>query len=137
MTIMDRIFRWTCLILALILLIEGAALFIGIAIGDPGNEWVNITNILFVVIDILVAAGLLRIVFRRQDLERPMLPFLLLFITIITHIYRGIEYFLPIQTRFLFTEVLFIVNGVKLGLALGALVIGLYLYFQSRDIPAT
>jgi len=134
MAVVSKILRWTCLILALSLLIEGVALFIGMTILNPGHEWVTILNIIFLVIDILVAAGLLRLVFCQPNLGKSILLYGLLIISIITHAYRGIEYILQIQTRFLLNEALFLVNLLKLGLTLVALIIGLYLYLQLHKI---
>ena len=122
---------WSCLVVALIMLFEGTALFIGIIILSPGNDWVNLTNILLLVIDIFVAAGLLRVVFRGSDREKSVLMYVLLATTMITHVYRAIEYFLPIPTRFLFNELLFFMNGLNLVLAVLALVAGFYLYYKS------
>jgi hypothetical protein len=131
MKVLSKLLWWSCLVFALILLFKGAALFIGMTILSPGNEWTNIINILLLIIDILVAAGLLRVVFRSSDLEKSILLYVLLVTTVITHAYRAIEYFLPIPTRFLFNEVLFLVNGLKLVLAVLVLVVGLYLYYKS------
>ncbi len=136
MTSLSKVFWWTCLILALVLLIEGAALFIGLSILSPGSGWANITNNLLLIIDIFVGAGLLRLVLRRPNPENAISLYVLLVITIITHAYRGIEYFLPITTRFLFNEALFLVNGLKLGLAIFALVVGLYLFLKSPRIES-
>ena len=124
---------WSCLVVALIMLFEGTALFIGMIILSPGNDWVNLTNILLLVIDIFVAAGLLRVIFRGSDREKSVLMYVLLVITTITHAYRAVEYFLPIPTRFLFNELLFFVNDLKLVLAVLALVVGLYLYYSSSQ----
>jgi hypothetical protein len=134
MTRLPKILWWTVLILALILLIEGAALFIGLNLLSPGFEW-TITNNLLLIIDIFVAAGLLRLEFRQPDLEKSMGLNVLLVITIVTHAYRGIEYVLPVPTKFLFNEALFWVNMLKLGLAIVALIIGIYL--QTRTAEAT
>jgi hypothetical protein len=113
------------------MLFEAAALFIGMAILSPGNEWANLINILLLVIDILVAAGFLRVVFRSSNLAKSILLYILLVTTIISHAYRAMEYFLPIPTRFLFNEVLLLVNCLKLVLAVLALLVGLYLYYKS------
>lgn len=136
MTSLSKVFWWTCLVLALVLLIEGAALFIGISILSPGNAWANITNNLLLIIDIFVGAGFLRLVLRQPNPEHSVLVYVLLVITVITHAYRGIEYFLPISTKFLINEALFLVNGLKLGLAILALVVGLYLFLKSPRIES-
>jgi hypothetical protein len=127
----SKVLWWSCLVLALILLFEGAALFIGMTILSPGNEWANIVNIVMLIIDILVAAGLLRVVFRSSNLEKSILFYVLLVTALITHAYRAMEYLLFIPTRFLFNEVLFLVNGFKLGLAVLVLVMGFYLFYKS------
>jgi hypothetical protein len=128
---LSKLLWWSCLVLALILLFEGAALFIGMTILSPGNEWANIINIVLLIIDILAAAGLLRVAFRSSNLEKSVLLYGLLVTVLITHAYRAMEYFLPIPTRFLFNEALFLVNGLKLALAVLALIVGLYLYYKS------
>ena len=72
--------------------------------------------------------------FRQPNLGNSILLYGLLIISIITHTYQGIEYSLQIQARFLLNEALFLVNLLKLGLALVALIIGLYLYLQLHKI---
>ena len=57
--------------------------------------------------------------------------YVLLATTVITHVYRTIEYFFPILTPFLFNEVLFLVNGFKLVFVVLVLGVGLYLYARS------
>ena len=131
MKALSKFLWWSCLVLALTLLFGGAALFIGMTILSPGNEWANITNIVLLIIDILVAAGLLRVVFRSSELEKSILLHTLLVTTVFTHTYRAVEYFLPIPTRYLFNEALFLVNGLKLVLAVLGLIIGLYFYYKS------
>ncbi|MFW9935473.1 MAG: hypothetical protein ACFFDU_08255 [Candidatus Thorarchaeota archaeon] len=132
MAILRTILRWTSLVLALILLIEGAALFIGMVVLSPGNPWVNVPNTLFLIIDILVGAGILRLVIRHSDMEYSLWFFILITTTVITHLYRAVEFFLPNLTKFLFNDALFLMNSLKLGFTLLALVIGLYLFFQSK-----
>ncbi len=134
MTHLSKLIRWTSLILALILLLEGATLFIGMVILNPGNPWAIPVNILFLILDILVAAGILRIVLRRSDPEKSILIYLLLVITIITHAYRAFEYFLQIPTRFLFNEALLVMNGLKLGIVVLVLIVGLYLYLKTPKV---
>ena len=131
MTSLPKILRWTILVLALILLIEGAALFIGMNLLSPGAEWTLFNNLLLI-IDIFVAAGLLRLVLRQTNFDRPIGLFSLLVITIITHAYRTIEYFLPVPSKFIFNEALFLVNALKLGLAIATLIIGIYLQIKSN-----
>ena len=131
MTSLPKILRWTILVLALILLIEGAALFIGMNLLSPGAEWTLLNNLLLI-IDIFVAAGLLRLVLRQTNFDRPIGLFSLLVITIITHAYRTIEYFLPVPSKFIFNEALFLVNALKLGLAIATLIIGIYLQIKSN-----
>jgi len=131
MTSLPKILRWTILVLALILLIEGAALFIGMNLLSPGAEWTLLNNLLLI-IDILVAAGLLRLVLRHTNFDRPIGLFILLVITIITHAYRTIEYFLPVPSKFIFNEALLLVNALKLGLAIATLIIGIYLQIKSN-----
>ncbi len=131
MTSLSKILRWTILILALILLIEGAALFIGMNLLSPGAEWTLLNNVLLI-IDIFVAAGLFRLVLRQTNFDRSIGLFVLLVISIITHAYRTIEYFLPVPSKFIFNEALFLVNALKLGLAIATLIIGIYLQIKSN-----
>ncbi|MFX1318792.1 MAG: hypothetical protein ACFE9D_03415 [Promethearchaeota archaeon] len=130
MTFLPKILRWISLVLALILLIEGAALFIGMNLLSPGVEW-TLTNNLLLIIDILVAAGLLRLLLRQTNFDRPIGLYVLLVITIITQAYRTVEYFLPVPSKFIFNETLFLVNALTLGLAITALIIGIY--FQTKS----
>ncbi len=131
MTSLPKILRWTILVLALILLIEGAALFIGMNLLSPGAEWTLLNNVLLI-IDIFVAAGLFRLVLRQTNFDRSIGLFVLLVISIITHAYRTIEYFLPVPSKFIFNEALFLVNALKLGLAIATLIIGIYLQIKSN-----
>ena len=131
MTILPKLVRWISLVLALILLIEGAALFIGMVILSPGNPWATGINVLLLVLDILIAAVILRIVLRNPDIEHSIPLYVLLTITILTHGYRATEFFLQLPTRFLFNDTLFAMNVLKIGLAIFLLTIGLYLYFTT------
>ena len=131
MTVLPKLVRWISLVLALILLIEGAALFIGMVILSPGNPWPTGINVLLLILDILIGAVLLRISIRNPDIEHSIPLYVLLVIVILTQGYRASEFFLLIPTRFLFNDVLFALNALKIGLAILILIVGLYLYFTT------
>lgn len=128
MTSVEKLYYWFNISLGLPVVIEALALFIGMNIlVSERVEWATLKNNFILSIDIVTGIGILYISFFKKEHNLSIVFYGLLFIILISHLYREIEFFTKIPVKFAHNTPLFIVNSIKFLLSVGCLGLGLYL----------
>lgn len=99
---------------------EALALLIGMhVLSERPNLWISVKNDFLLILDLVSALGLVLIVMNRNAILSNAF-YVLVIVSILSHGYRGWEYFADIQNKFCINLPLFIINDLKL---LGLLIV--------------
>lgn len=100
---------------------EALALLIGMhVLSERDNPWISFKNDLLLALDLVTALGMILAVTMNRDVFSSNTFYFLALVSILSHGYRGWEYFANIQNKFCINAPLFIINDLKL---LGLLII--------------
>ena len=100
---------------------EALALLIGMhLLSERRNPWISFKNDFLLALDLVTALGMILAVTMNRDVFSSNTFYFLALVSILSHGYRGWEYFANIQNKFCINAPLFIINDLKL---LGLLII--------------
>lgn len=94
---------------------EALAFLIGMHfLSERSNPWISFKNDFLIALDLVTALGLILTVTMNRNVLSSSTFYLLALVSILSHGYRGWEYFANVQNKFCINTPLFMINGLKL-----------------------
>ncbi|MFX1277106.1 MAG: hypothetical protein ACFFBP_19375 [Promethearchaeota archaeon] len=131
----ENVYNLVCIILGLLVIGEATALLIGMNLaGTGGKEWLSIKNYIILIFDIMTGLLIIPLIMNIFDKNSTIFLVILLISIFILHLYRDIEYFMPIINKFCINFPLFVFNNIKLILSLFCIGINIYILITVAKI---